>query len=235
MQSFDPIFLQRLVDGELDFAETKKLLEQAEANPGLWREVASAFVEDQFWKNGMASVEENREPEFEKPASTAATSSMITRWNGSHWFSLAAGVVIALSTGWMIGLFDPPAGVTENVAANAEIEGGFSKAVNESGSSESGMVAGDVQPASLPPDFRMEFEDPNGNSYFAGIPLYDVSTAKKAGFQFENQRRVPHELVNRLQRNGMWLNEGTNYVSGRLNDGRTFVFPVRTISVNPGQ
>ena len=102
MQSFDPIFLQRLVDGELDRLGTRKLLELAETNPHLWREMASAFVENQFWQQDFEQLDRGDVSNRVQPVARHTTE-VHSRLSIPNWFSLAAGILLALTTGLLIG------------------------------------------------------------------------------------------------------------------------------------
>ena len=51
--SFDPQLLDRLVDGELDGARRRELLEALDRQSGGWRQCALAFLEAQSWGDAL--------------------------------------------------------------------------------------------------------------------------------------------------------------------------------------
>ena len=86
------------------------------------------------------------------------------------------------------------------------------------------------------PDYHLELQDANGNPYFGSeVPLYSAANAQRAGIRLDQPSQIPSEFVDRVNRNGYGIRQNLNYISGRLNDGRQFVVPVRTINLSPGQ
>ena len=233
MQSFDPIYLQRLVDGELDRPGTRKLLEMAEANPHLWREMASSFVENQLWRHDFQQMHRDDSTNGFKPA-TKHEGQSHSSLKIPYWFSLAAGVLLALTAGLLIGRNS--GGLTDD---------GHSPVANKSPVSPDGQLA-DLQPPNeattkqtlvdYRPDYHLELQDANGNPYFGSeVPLYSASNAQRAGIRLDQPSQIPSEFVDRVKRNGYGIQQNLNYISGRLNDGRQFVVPVRTINLSAGQ
>ena len=234
MQSFDPIYLQRLVDGELSRDETREMLQMAEDHPDLWRDMASAFVENQLWQANFEALSSGN------PAQSIPRTAMIQkpnprpsldRFNRNHWLSLAAGMLIALSGIWIANQFQNEVNPFVPDGATASVSDGENRAdFNLNTATPSHTVAEYQQPAHL------QLMDRFGNSVLESeVPIYDFETARKNGFPFRQSNQIPIDVVNRLQRNGYWVNQDTDYLSGKTNDGRQVVFPVQTIRLEPGQ
>lgn len=228
MQSFDALKLQRLVDGELERAETRELLKLAEENPLLWRDMASAFVENQIWQSefGRDALDNpvglKRREESNNGNSTKAF---------PFWLSMAAGMMVALTAGWIIGQGGVFSGSDNTIAATNQ-------------PSNQGLVTADQTPSiDTPertlvsyPDYHLSLEDQNGNRYLdSEIPLYNISNANRAGIRFDQPTDIPSDFLERVQRTGYGVNENIQFISGQLNDGRQFYVPVRTINLSPGQ
>lgn len=234
MQSLDPIYLQRLVDGELDRPDVRKLLEMAENNPHLWREMAGAFVENLVWHQDFEQLGHDHSTDCFRPEVKVAqgTRPSLTL---PYWFSLAAGILLALTAGLLIG--------RNSGVLTGE---GFSPVV---ASNIPDSPAGQIATRQLPgeatskqtlvdfrPDYHLELQDANGNPYLdSEVPLYSAANAQKAAIRLDQLSQIPSEFVDRVNRNGYGIRQDLNYISGRFNDGRRFVIPIRTINLSPGQ
>lgn len=237
MQSFDPIYLQRLVDGELSRPDTRKLLEMAESNPHLWREMASAFVENQIWQTDFDQLNHDETIAIAKSAVSSkepARAGVQGKTKIPIWFSLAAGILLALTTGLLVGrygeglLFNHGNPIVKN---NDAVPG--DKVLVQSPKTDK---PGERTLVDYQPDYHLEFEDANGNPYFGSeIPLYRASKAEQAGIDVNQPSLIPIEFVERAGRRGYGVKQDLNFISGRLSDGRQFVVPVRTINLSPGQ
>ncbi len=97
--------LQRLVDGELDFAEIQQLMQSAESKPELWRQIASAFIENQLWlaqfadHAGMPATQAVVPVKPEPPPKAVLPG----RVNGIRWWSIAAMLALALTVAFLGG------------------------------------------------------------------------------------------------------------------------------------
>ena len=237
MQSFDPIYLQRLVDGELDRDETRKMLQMAEDNPILWREMASAFAENQLWNTGFQKLELGVDPENTKTVRPASNGNQHT--HRISWFAMAALVMVSLTAGLLIGQYQNSGNMIAEPGTNPPQPRTMAKVETPADSAPS--LADNQTPSitsavNFSPDYQMELQDANGNAVFdTEVPLYELTTANKAGYRVDRQPQLPPELVQRVIKRGYWMDQNVNYVSGRLDDGRLFVVPVRTINLVRGQ
>ena len=240
--TFDPLELQRLVDGELSREDTKKLLARAENEPEHWREMACAFVENQFWSADFDALEAEYQSVPPKktlasPSGNASSHSALS----PHWLSIAAGMMLALTVGLMAGQIDflkpdtsaIPAGTS--IADTAPTIGQTNQMPLDNGMVSAGdQNNGGITTVGYRPDYHLELEDINGNPVFdSEVPLYNWSTARDAGYRMNQP--LPTEFVERVRKQGFRLNQDTNYVSGRLDDGRMFIVPVQTIRYDRGQ
>lgn len=236
--SFDPIYLQRLIDGELDRDETRKMLEMAETQPALWREMAGAFVESQLWETGFRKLELGIEPETHK-TSSLAPKRFLPPVNRIRWLVMAAGLMVALTAGLLIGrFFDSATSIAKPRITDSTNDGLL--AAHKAAADEAPALVKNADPSrtlvNYRPDYQLELEDANGNPVFdTEVPLYDLATAKQAGYQIDRQPSLPPKFVENVGKRGYWLDQNVNYVSGRLDDGRMFVVPVRTINLVRGQ
>ena len=71
-----------------------------------------------------------------------------------------------------------------------------------------------------------------GQDDLDSVPLYTLGEAREKGLLTSNP--VPQQMVDHLNRNGIQLEQDTQFVSGRTKDGRRVLFPVQSIKFNPG-
>ena len=223
----------------------------AEDHPDLWRDMASAFVENQLWHtsfNTLASGDLNQQPTksaTSKPAATLkpSTRPSLERFNRSNWLSLAAGILIALSGIWIVNRFEEsvsPIDSAGTMIASTPDSRNQPAVLDSPAVVNAGVGEMAPKPAYSITEYnrpvQFELMDPNGNSVMESeVPLYDIETAQKAGFPFQKQRQLPTDVVNRLRRGGYWVNQDTDFYSGKTRDGSRVVFPVQTIRLTPGQ
>ena len=229
----DPSQLQRLIDGELSAVEIRKLFETAEQHPSQWRTIASEFAEDQLFRRQFETMIDDVDSKPVKPvAPVKETSSQAMPLVGK--LALAASLAVAGLVGYLVGS-DGPIATPENPASKNMI------ANNDPNDSPAVTPVTDLQP-----EYRMELLTPEGESMNEvdlyryddlhrlvenrggdvgkGVSLRDV--LPKSAFSQEARRR--------LIESGYDVNESTNFFSGRLQDGRQFVVPVRSIRFDQG-
>ncbi len=234
MESFDPIQLQRLIDGELDFESTQAMLREAETSPRLWRTIATHFVEDQAFRKGFSiptgSTVATRDGVSSETAAGATA--------GYRFLALAASMLIAIGLGFLAGQnFDTASTDGPSSTLAAYPDEGALVADNtpslDSLSNDGNQIANN-QLVSYRPDYHLQLQDPNGNPVMdSEVPLYRPETARRLGV-LENQA-LPPEFVQQVFDRGYGVNQNVNYIAGQLNDGRRFVVPVQTIDFAPGQ
>ena len=237
MQSIEPFQLQRLVDGELEFEEVRKLLQIADSDAHSWRLIASAFVEDKIWQGEFADQLDSTESESNSQTiasmtMTSARSNAPQMW----WMSLAASVMLALSVGFLIGqgefsLF----GTTSN--PNSIAGGPVDPSEGTSEPAPLALAQSEAQGQDLklnPAVYHMQLEDQQGNQFMdSEIPLYPV---KQSGdLQRLRPVEIPISVRQQARDSGYQIQQNIRYVSGQLKDGRQFVIPIRNYRFSPNQ
>lgn len=240
--------MQRLIDGELSDSELRAVLQECESDASSWREVALRFVEDQQFRKGFSAGFAGSGWEGEVVSGTGsgpAWGTGIPDGMSVRWWMLAASLMVALAGGFWLG----NQGSNGRVARRAAMEDPIASVPGASGNPESVADMGTrnraedpvAPPAATlvdyrPPDYHMQLRDANGNPVVEGeIPFYKETTARQIGYRMDSPPPVSPEVLETLRASGFRLNDRTRYISGRFDDGRQFVFPVRTISVTPGQ
>ena len=115
--------IERLVDGQLDEASRRQLLERLDREPEGWRRCALAFLEDQCWREALAPSLDSKPDEplasvdrHTDAVSAGAQTSDAALPGGRRWWrqprqlvasaanhlALAAGLLIAFGLGWSL-------------------------------------------------------------------------------------------------------------------------------------
>jgi hypothetical protein len=244
--------IQRLIDGECNQAEIRDLLGVADQQPEQWKAIATAFVEDQIWRQQFQSMESIPSPASSAKAhpaeaehsdplvkydqrgqSSDLSAGKLFRLNG---FGLAACVLLAAMMGYVTGQrnlqnFVP---VVDAVANNS--------ATVSPGPDTSSSSNPRITPASLKADHHLQLVDGQGDDretiLDGEIPLYAIDSPEQlAQIQQPGAEDFPisPDLLKQLTGRGFRFRQDLNYISGNLKDGRQFVVPVRTINFTPGQ
>lgn len=230
MNSIDPIQLQRLIDGELGVQETQELLRVADSQPDKWRELATAFVEDRVWQNRFVEMNvwvpdssRSRSASSRETASNKNSHQSNDRISARWWLSLAACMLVTSVLGFAAGQMQNDAGSTG--AELADHDHGELGAANE--------VPQFTQTV-YRPDYQLQLEDADGNRFTdSDIPLYDVrhydqKQAEQLGLTLQ-PRTISEKVRQKMRNSGYEMKQDVQYVSGRMNDGRKFIVPVRRI------
>ena len=140
--------------------------------------------------------------------------------------AIAASLAVAGLVGFMVGsdgpTFDGPTSTNNMIADN-----------------DSAGTPG-VTSVDLEPEYRMELLTPDGEAVDGEVDLYRYNDLHQLVHRDNVDGKVSlsdllppsefsEEARQRLSQSGYEINESTNYMSGRLQDGRQFVVPVRSI------
>ncbi len=270
MNPIDPLQLQRLVDGELDNAETQELLRQAEQMPEQWQEIATGFVENQIWNRAFqanpksaptsdSKFDSNLQAAFESETDSQhdLNPELAVNQNSTHgsnqsnfsWWVMAASILAAVSIGYMasqiqngsVSSVDPVS--SGGLAANSN-----SPDVRnlQSNGPRNGLVnpaQSKITPAKLDAPYHLEVPEnseqfgklPGGSTT---VPLFTISNQAQLDElrkKQQNEPIIPPKILKQLMGSGYQFQQDIKFISGKLGDGRSFVVPVRTIRLLPGQ
>lgn len=262
-EHIDPTQLQRLVDGECTPAEVRTILMTARSEPGCWEQIAVALLEDRAWQcrlqpqsttavltSDLASLEQLRSQagSEDRPANVAAFAPATDSFSSTRaaaaatqrsfpqlsWLAMAASLAVVALLGYSIGQHQssPPAG-----SGLAVDSGGNAPAVPKLDD----LQAPRTTLASLEPNYRMQLPAaeqrdggrlrPNGD-----VPMYEITSLKQWRELDQPQRLdlTPEQLAE-LNARGIGVQKDFDVLSGKFDDGRVFLVPIRSIRVSPWQ
>ncbi len=237
MNLIEPLQLQRLVDGELDFEETRRLLQLAEREPATWREIATTFVENRIWQSEFVDRSSTRQDiSVIQPRDSKFKSNADVGLPRSWWMSLAASVALALSVGFLLGhrSFDSNS-VTDGTVGMTDIDQHDDSISAETTPFDLAQADRhgdklDLQPAV----YHMQLQDQTGNQFLdSEIPLY--AAKQTDDLRLLQDAKIPDSIREQASDSGYQVRQDIRYVSGRLVDGRQFVIPIRNYLFSPHQ
>ena len=234
--NIDPLKLQRLIDGELGRPEIRSILENAQDHPEHWREMAIAFVEDQMWQAEFRQTDVDDEGSGD--TRLVRDNGESDYWSVPQWLTIAAGLLLALGAGYLAGdrgrtddamARVPGQSVSEQIAENVPT---LSPDANNDTESFAPAMERTV---AYKPNHYIRLQDQEGRDVMdSEIPMYDSQTARRAGLKFEAEP-ISEELRDYLLQRGYQSRQDVDYFSGRLDDGRRYMVPARTINFSQGQ
>jgi len=255
----DELTLQRLVDDELSHEQVRQLLAEVEFgdDPSNWKKIALAFTENQMFERafcleesalsgGDLSTVSQTNRVVERPK--GSRSKEVTRPN--YWWAsaLAVSLLLAMVAAYQVSTSSPQVGNDQLVHSSSTDDPSVSLVAPKAIESFDRTTL-----ASYEPDHQLETKDINSASigkHNRSIPLYDVGrlnskqledlqgedrAAREAMFSRVLPRTLSPELVQQLQQSGGLVDQNLEFISGRLDDGRSYVIPYRTIRFLPGQ
>ena len=255
----DPMTLQRLIDGELDTQQVQEILSQAQASPDHWKSIAVGFIENQTWEMALSSkfaqptqvaaqaaqpspgsntTLNSRVEESEARISSSSNSSDRATYNEElqqrsavGWWAIAASLLAAAAIGYMANQIQ-----NRNLPGDSIVE-------NQTSLDPEISDKPKLTEVGLTPDFHVEMppeagfgrlDEQNSNGR---VPVYRVTNADQLE-QFQAQRAIesafPRRIVEQLSSSGYQIEQEIEFVSGQVDD-QSFVVPLRTIRLIPGQ
>lgn len=229
MNSIDPVQLQRLVDGELEYSEMQMLLASLDhQDVDNWKSIATSFIENQIFRSQFETIEpsvvaetvlhENSETNSNSYAQPSSSFAQPNRWI----LSLAASVLLMLAIGTLIG---------------TSYFGSRNKSGGVPISTDGNMIAGQGsknRKSNNPAVYRMQVEDEKGNQFIdTDVPFYPVADWKDV--DRHRFKEYPENIRNRVLNSGYDFQQDTRLLRGRLKDGRSFVVPIRNTKFAPFQ
>src|SRR5262245_17750719 len=97
----DQRLLDRLVDGELDAAGRRELLNALDDQPGGWRRCALAFLEAQAWRSELRGAVRRRFS-VTAPAAAVAAGPRSRHVRLGQAGVIAAALIVAFGAGWLV-------------------------------------------------------------------------------------------------------------------------------------
>lgn len=242
--------LQRLVDGELSPPRIGSLLQVAESRPGLWRELALAFVEQQVLRREASrfastsvgsSVRENDDPldgesdegwepverDFSRPRSAGGP------WGahpGLRWLAAAAAMLLMLPLGFRLGQWHTGGPIAQSPRWGNASQSGEVRS-NESAHGPATQLASlDLTQRAIAP-YRVRLVNDEGQPLVdKEIPLIPLTLASEMGIRLP-QLTIPDDIQNEYRQAGYQLQPRVRWMSGRLDDGREVFIPVQDLTL----
>jgi len=255
----DELTLQRLVDNELSHDQVRQLLAEVEFgdDPTKWKKIALAFTENQIFERAFEQHESELAvrdmPTFsagstvvERPEPSKIEDP--TRQNSWWAAALAVSLLLTMTVAYQISNTSPKVDSDLLVETPSTIDPPAVVAKSEPIKSFDRLTL-----ASYEPDHQLKAEDVDSASigkHNSSIPLYDIGrlnpeqlanlrgddrAAREAMFAQVLPKSFSPEVVQQLQQSGGMVDQNLEFISGRLDDGRSYVIPYRTIRFLPGQ
>jgi len=258
-KNLDELALQRLVDNELSHDQIRRLLAEVEFgdDPKNWKRIAIAFVENQMFDRAFSDQELAFTTDEQLAAEDASTMVQPLRQEShravsasNFWWAaaLAASLLLALTTVYQLS--NTSSKSDDSLLSQSPSTVDPQPAVVESKPIRS---FDRMTLASYEPDHQLKAEDINSPSigkHSSSIPLYDIGrlnpeqlahlrgddrAAREAMFAQVLPKSFSPEIVQQIQQSGGMVDQNLEFISGRLEDGRSYVIPYRTIRFLPGQ
>ena len=234
----DKIELQRLLDGELDRAQRRRVLCKLDEQPNQWRTVALALLEEQEFQRELGPQTKTLvAPLDSRSASNAVVDSSLAKsdaTNGSanRWLGLALAASLLIGLGfvggnWLASQFEnktsPIAKVAGPTIATTESKPAMPLA-NESAERDF---------ASLKPVGQLSFtsdttSNASGNSI--QVPMYEAAPEQLSQMLLSQQQQM-QQWNDQLRRRGFELDWRPEMIESRLPDGRAVVVPIQQVHV----
>ena len=237
----DKIELQRLLDGELDHEQRRRLLCQLDEQSTQWRTVALAMLEEQEFRREFTTQtnQQSNSPVSQSNSKVHASpmkSDFVSR-SSSRWFpmTLAASLLVGLGVAggnWLASQFDHGSSPSPKIVGPAI-------AVQETKKAEStNNVPTDFDFASLKPVGQLSFTSDatsNADDSSVQVPIYETAPEQFNQMLLTHQRQM-QEWNEQLRRRGYQLDWQPEMIESRLPDGRSVIVPIQQVHVrNLGQ
>lgn len=255
----DELTLQRLVDSELSHEQVRQLLAQAEFgdDPTSWKKIAVAFTENQMFERAFHQKESARAVGDMSTVSDVSTvvkqperSEIDDVTYQNSWWAAALAVSLLLTMAVVYQISNTPPKVGNDLLSHS------------SSTTDPPAVLVEPKPiesfdrmtlASYEPDHQLRAGDIDSatvGKHDSSIPLYDIGrlnpeqlanlrgddrAAREAMFAQVLPKSFSPEVAKQLRQSGGMIDKNLEFISGRLDDGRSYVIPYRTIRFLPGQ
>ncbi len=242
--------IQSIVDGECSHESRAMLLRAMETQPKAWRSLALALLEEQQWSKQISSISKSQTtgqivqtvPRSSLDAVIASsnstrvqpivslTSSESPRCTNGGASKRVAPWLSALAASLMLGLGFYGGSILPNPNTVTSDRGGAVTAVsnikNDSVPFDQHSTVGNT----LDTDMKMLVSGPNKEK--SEIPIYDLNAVDHDVFLAKENYEVA-KINQRLRREGFELDVRPEYYTGKLNDGRLLIVPVKHVALKP--
>lgn len=246
--------IQSIVDGECSHEARAMLLQEIETKPSEWRTLALAFLEEQEWARQISSVA-NRSSMTSMTSMTSKASkatkrtadgvqelgnfvqaqprvhvASISQWDGAGedsakrsgpWLSvLAASLLVGIGIyggSFLAGLNSMKS--NDAIVAVAKTDDEVQRIEEES-----------LLDGGLDSEMRMLVSGPNRER--EEIPIYELNAIDHDVFVAREMYEVA-KINQRLRKEGFELDVRPEYYTGKLNDGRQLIVPVKHVGLKP--
>lgn len=213
-------WLDKLVDGELDDAQRRKLLTELDTQPDGWRRCALAFLEAQAWKATLGSlVAAPRQDAAPRPKLSSS-------WRFGPWGSVLAAaasflLAFGLGTVWRGQALRP---AVEQIADSAP-------AMPKSSATPPSATS--VKPLEEPQWGTMTLAvDPNSDGKPESLELPVVrGPGINEQWVHDQPTAIPQEMLRALRSMGHEVQHQRQYYPFELRDGRRVLVPVDEVDV----
>ncbi len=225
--------IQSMVDGECSDEMRSVLLREIESQPAEWRTLALALLEEQQWSKQIAALGRTHAASMVPASASWSLPSVelpgrLSRGPSSSafpWMSaLAASLLIALGVfggSYLPNLRSLKSDSGETVALTKD----------ESGTREADSIdESSIDRGNLDTDMKMLVSGPNKET--AEIPIYDLKAIDHDVFVARELYEVAR-INQRLRKEGFELDVRPEYYTGKLNDGRQLIVPVKHVGFKP--
>lgn len=228
--------IQSMVDGECSDELRAVLLREIELKPAEWRNLALALLEEQQWSKQIAALGRINAPSHIVPASAswsldAASVDLpgrLSRGSSASAFPWMPALAASLLFG--LGIFG--GSYLPNLRP-LKSEGGDNVALakNEIGTRQAeSFDESSVRRANLDTNMKMLVSGPNKET--TEIPIYDLKAIDHDVFVARELYEVAR-INQRLRKEGFELEVRPEYYTGKLNDGRQLIVPVKHVGFKP--
>lgn len=237
MNENENLLLQRLVDGELDRQQVRRILHQAESEPALYRRIALAMIEDQIWRREILRREAAGCESAPASAPLDGGEALPARFarQPENWMrrsapllAMAAAMLMMTWLGYRTG---ESRGVNARPAPSASLASQPAVLPATGDPDAAGQLAARTLLDQAP--YRMQMvSNESGQPEGPSLPVMSINAAHEIGLQYQ-PTRIPDELQLECGRRGFRLQPQFQCLSGRTSDGRQILVPLEGVRVSP--
>jgi hypothetical protein len=227
----DDRLFDRLADSELDAADRRELLSALDTFPDGWRRCALAFLEAQAWRSDLrATVDKSSPNPVRRGVSAPGAWSVAVRARRAA--VLAAAVVIAFATGWLVH----PGGEDrrdENRGVSSSQAGG--RHTGKQSPSDNRAADPDGPGPGIAPGVRLAgvltlTVDDHGQPRTVQVPVME-GPGIDTRWLLEQPPAIRASVVQALERRGHKVEAHRQLLTVNLKDGRKLILPVDEVDV----